>query len=443
MAQVIPNLGALSSFGTGLGQGIQSLASSKVAEMQKRNEQKRISNLLQAEGYSPNQANLFSSLPEKSLAQLLANYEPTGNQQQYQQPQLQQPQPQQNAEVQSLQERLSNAMGKPKPEQLSTQDLSQLVQGQKLQDMGFQQKSGGMPFDLSKIRPEDLFNQAAQQGLSLTPEQKEKITNKLQALQSNKDELGKLNEDVMKYLESQQGQQGSIQAQEGQAPQARQPLLKKRLTEAEKIAQKKLEIAERREKRETQAEESKESKAFADKVRSDHDSARDTRKRIDRMEELLDHGNLGSPLRNTIIDAFGEGILGPHGPKFNLKSWMTADAEEMEKLSSDFAKGAKDFFPGRVTDSDLKLYMRTVPSLMQSKAGNQRLINSLRSVVKAQDLKYNTMREIIKANGGKRPADLEDQVEDAIGIQLDKLANDFVKGPLIPKTGFGAGSIRY
>jgi DNA-binding transcriptional MerR regulator len=171
-------------------------------------------------------------------------------------------------------------------------------------------------------------------------------------------------------------------------------------------------------------------------------AAKDNDKRLSRMEELLHKGDLGAPIRNSIIKTISEGVFGQHGPKLDLKFLMSADAQEFEKLSADFARSASDFFPGRLTDTDLRTFMAAIPTLSLTKAGNLRLINSMKSANKAAELKYSALKQIIQENGGRRPANLDILIEERIGPQLDNLSKEFIKAPLLPEN-FGGGVVRY
>lgn len=422
----------------GLGGTLERMALDKLAQIQQQNEQRQFAQALQGlaspEGYqfSPQQAHLVSLLPIQQRLQALQTMSP--GQAPAQAPFA--PSFEQEPTLTSLgqQERAQELAPEQMPAYAPT-EASALQFGQEINRL-----NTGQPLQFTA---KDVLQQAKDLGYQITPDKVRQVQERVNQFNQNPQVQQQAFQDYQRAMQAQQAQgQAPQAAAPSVAPVAPQPFFKKPLTEGEKIAQERLELARRKEERQVETEASKESKEFVQKIRSEHEAARDNRKRLNRMEYLMDHGNFGSPLRNQAIKWF-EHPLGPHGPTFDVTSWMTADAQEMEKLSADFAKGAKEFFPGRVTDNDLKLYMRTVPSLMQSKAGMQRLINSMKTVSDAQDLKYNAMRAVIKANGGKRPFDLEDQVEDLVGHQLDRLANDFVKGPLVEESGLGAGVFRY
>lgn len=102
------------------------------------------------------------------------------------------------------------------------------------------------------------------------------------------------------------------------------------------------------------------------------------------------------------------------------------DTEEFEKLSANFIKGAKAIFGSRVTDNDLKAFMQTVPQLSNTEAGKRAIIKNIQLLNNAAHTKANVMKQIIEANGGRRPANLQLLVDKVAGPQLDQLAQEFI-----------------
>ena len=148
----------------------------------------------------------------------------------------------------------------------------------------------------------------------------------------------------------------------------------------------------------------------------------ESNKRLGRQEKLIEAGNLPHPLQAQTAKFFGDiPYIG-----VDLTSLLGADAEEFAKLSTDFLKGVKETFGGRVTQGEVNLFMQTVPSLLQSDEGKKRLIRNLRNFNQAILLEDNAIRQIKKENGGKIPEDLKDRVHEMIGPELDRLAEEFI-----------------
>lgn len=183
-----------------------------------------------------------------------------------------------------------------------------------------------------------------------------------------------------------------------------------------------------------QKEINQETKKYYDEVLNQYKSAQENNKRLGRMKEINEKGDLGSPTKNQFIKLMTEGILGPHGPKIDIQRWLTGDAQEFEKLTNDFLKDAKTIFGSRLTNYDVETFLKTVPTIYQSYEGRQRIIHNLENYNKGQEARFNAGKDIIKENKGKRPANFELLVEERVKDELDKLAEEFKKGYQIKVT---------
>lgn len=226
------------------------------------------------------------------------------------------------------------------------------------------------------------------------------------------------------------------QAPQANAPQQKQAasapnklaeiLLRPRLTpehrlKVEALKQQK-ELAQQKLSAKEQEAVNKETKPVYDAIQKEAKAAKESDMRLDRMEHLIEKGDLSTPAWSSIIKTLGHGVF---GLGLDLSAALTADSQEFDKLSTDFLKGAKDIFGGRVTNDEVKAFLRTVPSLTQSKEGKKRVIRNLRIFNKGKLARKKASDSILKAYGGKRPRDYEQLVEEATEGQLDKLAAEF------------------
>lgn len=186
--------------------------------------------------------------------------------------------------------------------------------------------------------------------------------------------------------------------------------------------QEKLKKQQTKEERTEQHLINKETQPFYDEISTEANAAKNNLKRLDRMEKLSKEGNLGIPAVNALLRSVSKGIF---GFGIDLSGLMTADAQEYEKLSTDFIRDAKKIFGSRITDADLNAFLRTVPTLAQSREGQVRIIHNMRQANKAADLKNKIMNDIIRENGGKRPANLQFLVDERAEPELNKLAEEF------------------
>lgn len=170
----------------------------------------------------------------------------------------------------------------------------------------------------------------------------------------------------------------------------------------------------------------KETKPYFDEVSKQAKAAKDGNMRLDRMEELVKRGNLTNPTLASFLDFIERGIpLWSSNIGLDLHALESIDSQEFRKLSNDFIKSAKEFFGSRVTDQDLKAFLKTVPTLNQSNEGRVRVIQNLRSFNDIAIIKKKAMNEIIAENGGERPRNLEELVDERTSDQVDAIAKQF------------------
>ena len=230
----------------------------------------------------------------------------------------------------------------------------------------------------------------------------------------------------------QQQQQGSIEQQGTSLAQAltRPRLNPQHRLKIEEMKQRK-ELAERKLNQADQARVDKETLPTFKDINEKAKAAKDSDQRLNRIERLLDKGrvqdnifirSLGGLKSNKYIGGIADAI----GTLISNK-----DTQEFEKLSTDFVKDAKQFFGSRITEAEVQLFLKTVPSLSQTNEGKRRVIRNMRIFNEAAELKQKAMNQIIKENGGTRPANLESLIDDRIGGQLDALKNQFTEGDTI------------
>lgn len=208
----------------------------------------------------------------------------------------------------------------------------------------------------------------------------------------------------------------------------------------------------RKEQFESQKEVNKATQKYYDQIIGESSAAQTSNKRLDKMTKLIEKGELPYAatynfLKNlenvsakgaseagyavgggvggavgTVIGAFLSPIVGA------LKSgqkYFSPGTEEFEKLSADFIRDAKQIFGARITDADLNAFLQTVPTLAQTDDGKRKIINNIRAANDAAIAKSDALRDIVKENGGKRPADLQFQVEQRARQKVDQAASEF------------------
>ncbi len=165
---------------------------------------------------------------------------------------------------------------------------------------------------------------------------------------------------------------------------------------------------------------------LATEVEKNYSTARSEDIRLDRMENLSNKGDVSTPAMIKTLDSLGLpiGIL------------SNPDTEEYRKLETDFIRDARDIFPGgRITNYEIQSYLKTIPTLMNSKEGREAIIRNRKLLNEAKKVRYDEYKNILKENGGKKPAnlgimleertadkiiDIEDRFRDGIDNVLDK-----------------------
>jgi len=188
--------------------------------------------------------------------------------------------------------------------------------------------------------------------------------------------------------------------------------------------QEKLKKQQTKEERTEQHLINKETQPFYDEITNEAKAAKNNLKRLDRMEKLSKEGSLGIPLFNSLLRSVSKGIF---GFGIDLSGLMTADAQEYDKLSTDFIRDAKKIFGNKITDADLNAFLRTIPTLAQSRDGQLRIIHNMRQFNKGAELKNKIMNDIIRENGGNRPANLEFLFGERATYLLNELTEYFEK----------------
>ncbi len=252
----------------------------------------------------------------------------------------------------------------------------------------------------------------------------------------------------------------------------------RKLTASEhKQVQKEKKILDHEQRKQLQKEEAvaqKETQKYYDQVLSVDKAAKESDARLDRMIKLVNEGSLPfsayySGLKNleehvapttaagaggaigtvlgglagagatvgigaapaaVIGGAIGTAIGGLISPVVgvlrSIQRLTSPDTEEFEKLSAQFISGAKAIFGSRITDQDLKAFMSQIPTLSNTDAGKKKIIRSMKIANEAEHVRAKAMKEIIKENDGRRPANLPILVEERAQPELDMLAEKFV-----------------
>lgn len=334
----------------------------------------------------------------------------------YQQPQFQaQPQIQQQPPMQLQARQLPHEQ-----QQAAIQQATSIAQNPAFRKL-YEQQQGAQA-----LQQQQLMKQ-------LAPQQQRQPTGEQQAiLQAQAQEAQRGEPTLKQQIEQVRNQKRALAAANLPVNQAialhQQLESKEKELRREAREERKEKLEERKLSTKEQAEVNKETLPTYEKVNDIAKAARESDMRLDRIERLLDKGNVQDNVLIRSLDAashnkyFGE-IAGV------IKTIVTnRDTQEFEKLSKDFLRDAKQFFGNRVTQGEVFTFLQTVPSLSQTNDGKKRVIRNMRIFNEGAKLRKQAMDSIIKENGNRRPPNLDSLIEDRIGGQLDMLANEFKSG---------------
>jgi hypothetical protein len=239
------------------------------------------------------------------------------------------------------------------------------------------------------------------------------------------------------------------------------------IQQAQQQQQEKRGIQERKEAHQTQKEIDQRTQPFYDKIIEGGKSAKQIKHRLTKLKELDAKGKLppaalyniltslesigtkeGAAIGGAIGGALGTGtgalLGGPLGATFGLTEGSAQgaalgaglgaaikpvtsilrsaligaypDTEEYEKTSLEFIKDVRPLIGGHVTENQLDLFLRSIPTLATTAEGRKTIINNIGILAEAATAEYDALEEIIEKNGGKRP--------DGVEFKVSKIADE-------------------
>lgn len=194
-------------------------------------------------------------------------------------------------------------------------------------------------------------------------------------------------------------------------------MLKQKKAESER----KMSLKERKFEHKKQQVINKDTRKTYDKIIDDRKAARENNMRLDKMYALNKKGLTG-PVAKGILQSIKKGFW---GVGIDLEGLQNVPSQTFDKLAKDFLKNAKSVFGARVTEGEIRLLLKTYPSLNQSKEGRNAIIKILKMFNEAAVIRHEAMDKVIERNDGKRPANLKSLVEKMSGEKLDALSKKF------------------
>jgi hypothetical protein len=159
----------------------------------------------------------------------------------------------------------------------------------------------------------------------------------------------------------------------------------------------------------------KESKAELKQMREKDIGADDRLKSLERLEQLEDEGLILVKTNEALRD------LG-----WDVGALKNPASEEAQAIIQGFARDAKTFYgTGRLTNTELELFMQSLPNLSQTPEGRKRVVSRMKDFARLEKATYKEARNVIAKNANVPPADLWEKVDSRLDKQRDKFAQAF------------------
>lgn len=433
--QILPgnrSIGTLfgQGLGTGLGGGIDALVQQKMNQLQTRMQQQAQAPAFAALGIPQEQAAAISRLPPQIQQELIKNFSLGGQQQellqllgggqpQYQQEQLS-PEYQQQQQYPQSQEFDSRPQpGAPmspwQPQQQPKMSLEDRLRGGQFEKFSPEQQ---------RVIQEKIAQQQASQGQPSQVPTEQNLLGQQQMQQQPGKMMGALQKPLVNLLKKPLSTHDILGV-------AKFKQSERKLDNEEKRHIQKMEFEEKKFASKEKKEAFSQNKDIIHEVYDKAKGATENKMRLEKMKALVERGNLSAPFWYGLL----KGI--PVVKNFNLETLLNPDSEEFQKLSNDFIKNAKAIFGARVTEGEIDMFLKTVPTLSQSDAGKLRVIENLNLFAEGDLLRKNALKEILKENNGIPPFDLEGAITEKIAPQQEALHKKFIQisGPKTVHSG--------
>ena len=162
----------------------------------------------------------------------------------------------------------------------------------------------------------------------------------------------------------------------------------------------------------------KETAPFRNEIYNSADGAKEDLMSLDALQELNNTGKIDPAWFAGIKDFLTKAT----GFEFNIGDLSSPETEAFNKIVQGFLKNAKKNFGSKVTEGEIRMFMKTLPTLQNSQEGRRRILKMMKEFSKAKIAKEKVLNKIMRENQG---------------IPLDELRTKLDKGmkPVHEKMG--------
>lgn len=159
----------------------------------------------------------------------------------------------------------------------------------------------------------------------------------------------------------------------------------------------------------------KETQKYVEKILDSYQGSKTSEVILSQMDNLSSKGDLTSPLMNNLLGKLGLPLGVLNNP----------DSEEFDKLSNNLTRDIQKFYGARILASEFNNFLRQIPTLQNSPEGRKRVIENLQKMLLPAKFEYQTYKDILKENAGKRPPNIREQIMERMDPLLEKWSQDF------------------
>ena len=245
----------------------------------------------------------------------------------------------------------------------------------------------------------------------LQPQQQEQVSNTLQQVRQQKNpvarELAQLQQQVPEEQETNQEQPVQEYPEEVLAPPVRRgPFSKK----AGKNGETEQDIDRKLGK--------KSALAAVDELDADDRRIDEMTGLIDQLSDLSKSGKLDHPLKAAAIEAAKFKGFG-----LDLKSLLSPESQNFQKITNSFLKYAKEHFGSRMTEKEFQKFLDTFPTLTNSEEGRKLIYKTVKEMLAHEKAVTKASRSVLKDNNYIKPKDFYNQVQNRIKSTSSKLTD--------------------
>jgi len=133
------------------------------------------------------------------------------------------------------------------------------------------------------------------------------------------------------------------------------------------------------------------------------------------MRELTAKGTLDHPGYLNALERLG----------LDYDVLKNPDTQVYQSLEKEFLRDLKPIFGGRITDAEMKQFLRSIPKATNTPEARNKIIDKLERLYSGKSLRTQVLQRLMDENNGEVPHNWKALVEKEVKPELDELAKEF------------------